>query len=97
MPRRRALSLHLRKRPGALLLAAARLSRRPARDLYARRPAPRIPHRKILRPALHGVVRASGFDLRWLESPAESRGGQARTDPLFRRRARADQVAVGRA
>src|SRR6202008_2417235 len=33
LPGRRALSLHLRRRPGALLLAAARLSRRPAGEI----------------------------------------------------------------
>src|ERR1019366_7249932 len=37
------------------------------------RHAPRIPHRKILRAALHGFLRAPGFDLRWLASPAASR------------------------
>ena len=42
LPRRRALSLHLRRRVGALLLAAARLSRGAAGDLHARRHAPRI-------------------------------------------------------
>ena len=35
MPRRRALSVRLRERPGALLLAAARLPGRAARDLHA--------------------------------------------------------------
>ena len=73
LPRRRALSLHLRRRAGALLLAAARLSRSAAGNLHPRRHAPRISHRKRLRAALHGLVRAPGFDLRWLARAAASR------------------------
>ena len=63
MSRRRTLSLHLRRRTGSLLLAAARISGSAAGDLHSRRPAPRISDREILRAALHGVVRASGFNL----------------------------------
>ena len=66
------LSLHLRRRTSSLLLAAARISRSPARDLYARRSAPRVLHRKVLRSTLHGVVRAPGLDLRLLARTAES-------------------------
>src|SRR5580700_34074 len=40
LPRRGALSLHLRRRIGALLLTAARLSRSAARDLHTRRHPP---------------------------------------------------------
>ena len=46
LPRRRALSVHLRRRPGALLLAAARLSGQAAGEYTHRRHPPRISHRK---------------------------------------------------
>ena len=61
MPRRRALSIHLRKRTRTLLLAAAWISRHPARKLHRRRHPPRIPHRKILRPELHRLLRSPGL------------------------------------
>ena len=50
VPRRRALPLHLRGRPGALLLAAARLSRQAAGRIHRGRYPPRIPHRKSCAP-----------------------------------------------
>ena len=85
-----ALSLHLRRRTGALLLAAARISRRPARDLHSRRSPPRISHREILRSALHGVVRAPGLDLRFVARSAVSGASNART--WHSKRTRADQI-----
>ena len=53
LPRRRTLSLHLRGRPGALLLAAARLSRQAARTVHASRTsaASTTPKRAALRSA----------------------------------------------
>ncbi len=79
LPRRRALSLHLRRRPGALLLAAARLSRHPAGAIYRRRYSPRVPYRKELRSALHRLVRASrvvhGFLARAADPPDSSVAG----------------------
>ena len=50
LPRRLALSLHLRRRPGPLLLAAARISRRAASRVHPRRPQARVPHRKTCAP-----------------------------------------------
>ena len=43
-----------------------------ARALHRARPAPRVPHREIVRAALHRVVRASGINLRFLARPTES-------------------------
>ena len=63
LPRGRALSLHLRKRVSALLLAAARISGHSAGKLHPRRHSPRVSNRKGLRPTLHGFVRAPGFHL----------------------------------
>ncbi len=70
MPRRRALPLHLRRRPGALLLAAARLPRHSAGEVHRRRHPPRVPHRKGLRAALHGLLRAPGVVHGLLARPA---------------------------
>ena len=58
VPRRRALSVRLRGRPGALLLAAARLSGQAARAIHGGRHSPRVSHREELRAALHGGLRA---------------------------------------
>src|SRR5215469_10038595 len=81
LPRRCALSLHLRRRPGALLLATTRLSRYPSRAVLRRPHPPRIPHRKELRPALHRVVRPPGVSARFLARPATSSRGDARRRP----------------
>ena len=72
LPRRLALPLYLRGRPRSLLLAAARLSRHPARCIHRRASSPRIPHQKRLRPALHGLLRASDFGRGRLARPADS-------------------------
>ena len=72
-----ALFVYLRGRAGALLLAAARLSGSSARAIHGCRYPPRIPHREVLRAALHGVVRASGFGGRWVEGSAKAGGGGA--------------------
>ena len=72
-----AVSLHLRRRTCALLLAAARVSRRPSRDLHAGRSPPRISFRKILRPTLHGIVRTPSLDLRFLARTAAPGAGDA--------------------
>jgi hypothetical protein len=63
---RRALSLHLRGRPGALLLAAARLPRQAAARVHHRGHPPRVPHRQKLRAALHRGLRAPGGLYRFL-------------------------------
>src|ERR1700685_4620 len=60
MPRRCEISLYLRRRAGALLLAAARVSGRAAGQLFSRRHSPRISYGKRMRAQLHGFVRASG-------------------------------------
>ena len=60
LPRRSALSLHLRRRLGALLLAAARLSGNTAGAVFHRRHPPRVPHRQELCSTLHRIVRPSG-------------------------------------
>ena len=57
LPRRRALPLYLRRRPGPLLLAAARLSRNSAREIHVRRHAARILREKgHARPPAPSVV-----------------------------------------
>ena len=70
LPRGSALSLHLRGRSGALLFAAARLSRHSAGAIFRCRYPARVPHRKELRPALHRLVRASGVLHGFLASAA---------------------------
>ena len=64
------LHLRLRRRAGALLLAAARLPRRPAGQLHPGRPRPRIPHREDLRAQLHRLLRPPDLLHRPLASPA---------------------------
>ena len=91
LPRRRALSLHLRGRPGALLLAAARLPGQAADAVHPRRRPPRISHRKKLRAALHRVVRAPDFLPRFLPLPADHPAHSA----LARRGARPGPDPVG--
>jgi hypothetical protein len=61
LSRRSPLSLHLRGWVGALLLAAAWLSGHFFGKIHACRHSPRVLYRKVLRPALHGIVRASGI------------------------------------
>src|SRR5690242_2793551 len=61
MPRGGALPVHLRKRPGPLLLTAARLSCKAARTLHCRRYSAGISDREIVRATLHRVMRAPGF------------------------------------
>src|SRR6476646_2419457 len=72
MPRRIAVSLHLRKRLGSLLRPAAGLSGDSSGKLHARRLAARVSQRKILRPPLHGVLCSPGIDLRFVARPAAS-------------------------
>src|SRR5438876_469477 len=62
VPGRRQISVYLRRRTGALLLAAARLSRDSAGAVHDCRYPSRVPHRKSLRTPLHGFLRSSGFD-----------------------------------
>ena len=57
--RRACISVRLRGRPGALLLAAARLPRQAAARLRSGRHPLRVPHRLDLRPPLHGSLRPS--------------------------------------
>src|SRR6185312_5729759 len=73
LPRRLALPLHLRKRPGPLLLPAARLSWSSAGRLHPGRPRPRIPNRKILRPELHDQLRPPDFPHRLLARAADEK------------------------
>ena len=74
MPRRRSLSVHLRRRAGALLLAATRVSGSSAGSLLGGGHPPRISHRKELRSALHGFVRAPGFVYGLLARAADAAG-----------------------
>src|SRR5271155_4550323 len=85
LPRRRSLSLHLRRRAGALLLTAARLSRSAVGDLHARRYAPRIPDGERMRAALHGFVRASGVNLRRLARAPAPCTSASRAERVFTR------------
>ncbi len=61
LPLRLALSLHLRRRPGPLVLAAARLSRHSARGIHRSNTGTANISRKSMRAALHGFVCASDF------------------------------------
>ena len=74
LPRRQPLPLRLRGRPGALLLAAARLSGHPAREIFPRHPRARVPHAEVLRAALHGLLRPAGRHARQLARPANPPG-----------------------
>src|SRR6266481_7603467 len=59
LPLRLALSLYLRGRPGALVLAAAGISGHSADAVHTRNAPPRIFHGEILRGALHRFLRAA--------------------------------------
>src|SRR5579862_2096545 len=92
LPRRRTLSLHLRGWPGALLLAAARLSWHPAGEVHRRRYSPRISVGEGLRPQLHRLLRPSGVRIRLVACPAVRRTGRrgfrcqpSDSDPVNRR------------
>src|SRR3990172_7423150 len=71
---RLALPLHLRERPGALLLAAARLPRHPARGVHRGAAPAGVLDRQALRPPLHHLLRAAGGDGRQLAPPADAQG-----------------------
>ena len=62
LPRRRALPLRLRGRPGPLLLAAARPSRHSAHRVHDRGHRARGRHAEGLRAVLHHLVRAPDRD-----------------------------------
>ena len=57
LPRRRAISVHLRERPRPLVLATARRARRAARRLFGRGHPPRAPRAQMVRAALHDRLR----------------------------------------
>src|ERR1700678_2552714 len=61
MPRGFTFSLCLRRRAGALLLTAARVSRRSAGTIYQSRPQAGVRDGKELRSALHCILRAPDF------------------------------------
>src|SRR5277367_2240983 len=89
LPRRRALPLYLRRRISTLLLAATRISRHSAGELYDRRHPPRVLYRKILRPTLHRLMRASGIGSRRM-----ARAATATTDSRVSQRVSAHQIAT---
>ena len=76
LPLRLALSLYLRGRPGALVLAAARLSGHSAGKVHGRRSAPRVLHEETLRAALHGFLRAADGHARQLARAADAEAGR---------------------
>src|ERR1700722_10206121 len=65
------LFVHLRRRAGPLLLAAARVSGDSAGGLHGRAATARILDEEGLRAAMHGFVRASDFGGRSLARAAE--------------------------
>ena len=78
LPRRLALPLHLRGRPGALLLAAARLSRCPVADYTTRGREARVLDGQKLRAELHHRLRAPHQPHRPLARAANPHGGARR-------------------
>src|SRR5215472_6533001 len=91
LPGRRTVSVHLRGRPGALLLTTAWLSWCCSGALHGCRYPSRVPNREGLRAPLHGFLRSPGVVYRPLARAANAPGfgcsGGART-------ARADRVAL---
>ena len=71
LPRRRALHLCVRRRIGALLLAAAWLPRRSATAIHKSRRAPRVPHRQGMLAQLHRELRSPGELYRFLALAAD--------------------------
>ena len=71
MPRGRALSLYLRRRPRALLFAAARLSCDPALGIHAGADVTRVLYRQIVRSLLHSLLRPAGGHARQLARPSD--------------------------
>src|SRR5690348_14830011 len=85
LPVRGAVPLYLRRRAGALVFTAARLSRHTADGVHAGGFSPRIQYREALRAALHGLVLAAGGHARQLAcaagTAAEARGGSTARRP----------------
>src|SRR6185369_8280560 len=78
VPRRLALPLHLRRRPGALLLAAARLPGHSPRAVHGRGHPPRVPHAQSVRALLHHRLRAPRVRDRQQVPPTAHQAGHVR-------------------
>src|SRR5437773_110477 len=78
---RKPVPLYLRRRLGALLFPATRVSGDTARTIYARPYRARVPHRKVMCSALHRVLRATGGDDRLLARTADPKGLQTNRIP----------------
>ena len=78
LPRGLAVSVYLRRRPGALLLAAAQLSRQAAGRIYGGRCSPRYLTEKSCAPM--SPFRACGTSFRFLARPADHRKHRAGDD-----------------
>ena len=83
LPRRRALPVHLRERPRALLLAAARHPGDPAREVHHRAHPPRVQRPEVLRPVLHDRLRPPRVDHGFLAQASD--GGVLGIDSRARR------------
>src|SRR2546430_11682395 len=62
MPFGFAVPVYLRRRTGALVLAAARVPRNSAGAVHTGYAAPRVLHQEVLRATVHGFLRAAGRD-----------------------------------
>src|SRR3974377_278096 len=93
MPRRRALPLYMRGRPGALLLATARIPGDSAGAVLGAGHSPRVSHREELRAPLHRLLRTPGVVHGFLAGPANS-AGAASSGGLWA--TRANRVAPSR-
>src|SRR5687767_6650358 len=76
MPRGRPLSVHLRRRTGALLLAAARMARNSTRTLHTRSHPRRVRPAKVMRTLLHDWLRTPCLDDGFLETAAADACGR---------------------
>src|SRR4051812_26476609 len=87
LPCGRPLSLHLRRRPGPLLLAAAWIPGQAADGVHQGGHHPRVLDREKLCAALHRIVRPPGLLLGFLPRATERAGipcrapGSSRVDP----------------
>src|SRR5260370_675850 len=90
MPGGRALSIHLRERPGALLLEAARIAGQAVGRIHGRGHPTRVSDREVVRAIVYRIVRATDFIFRFLSRSADhqqySSGSRRRVGPDRRQR-----------
>src|SRR5437870_13623742 len=95
LPLRLALSLYLRRRQGALVFTATRLSGHSARRVHDGTFQAGIQNREVVCSDVHDPMRASGWHPRQLARPADVAGGSAEAGEAERSgKSRADSTTA---